>query len=84
MSSQCVCCNVRMEPNNRRSFHGIVMRLFVPARRSMSLPGSGSICNACRMCYRKWRSNSEVAHILDCIKDESNETVIASGNQVRS
>ena len=84
MSSQCVCCNVRMEPNNRRPFHGIVMRLFVSARRDVSLPGSGSICDACRMCYRKWRSNSEVAHILDRIEDESNETVIAGENQVRS
>ena len=82
MSIECVCCDVRVKPKNRRPFHGIAMRLFVSARKNMSLPESGSICNTCRMCYRKWRNNDEFVEILDRLEEESNEMVVDSGNEV--
>ena len=82
MSIEWVCCDVRVEPKNRRLFHDIAMRLFVWARKNMSLPESGSICNTCRMCYRKWRNNDEFVEILDRLEEESNEMIVDSSNEV--
>ena len=59
MSVVCVCCDVRIEPKNRRPFHGIALRLFLSAHKDMYLRDSGLICNTCRMCSRKWRNNTE-------------------------
>ncbi|CAF2730030.1 unnamed protein product [Rotaria sp. Silwood2] len=81
MPVECVCCDARIEPKNRRPFHGIAMRLFVSARRNMTLPSSGSICNACRMCYRNWRNNAEFAHILNRVEQESNQMIVDSDNE---
>ena len=83
MPIMCVCCDVRMEPNNRRPFNGIAMRLFVSARRNMLLPDSGSICNACRMSYRNWRYSAEFVNIFDRLEEESNEMLIDVENKVR-
>ncbi len=83
MSIECVCCDIRTEPINRRSFNGIAMRLFVSARRNISLPDSGWICNACRMCYRNWRYNAEFIHVFNGLKEESNEMLMDNENEVR-
>ena len=82
MSIECVCCDARVEPKNRRRFHGIAMRLFVSARKNMSLPESGSICNTCRMCYQKWRNNDEFVESLDHLEEEPNEMIVDSSNEV--
>ena len=46
------------------------------------LPESGSICNTCRMCYRKWHKNDEFVEILDRLEEESNEMIVDSSNEV--
>ena len=83
MTVECVCCDARIEPNNRRPFHGIALRLFVSARKDMYLPDSGLICNACRMCYRKWRNNTEFVNVLDRLEKESNEMIVDNDDKVR-
>ena len=82
MSIECVCCDARVEPKNRRPSHGIAMRLFVSARKNMSLPESGSICNTCRICYRKWHNNNEFVEILYRLEEESNELIVDNSNEV--
>lgn len=83
MHFQCVCCDSRIASKDRRPFHGITMRLFVSARRNMSLPDSGSICNACRMSYRNWRNNAEFINILDHMEEQSNDMILDNDNIVR-
>ena len=83
MPTECVCCDVRTEANTRRPFNGIAMRLFVSARRNLSLPDSGWICNACRMSYRTWRYSTEFINTLDRLEEESNEMMVDNGNEVR-
>jgi hypothetical protein len=83
MPIECVCCDVRTEPNNRRAFNGIAMRLFVSARRNMLLPDSGWICNGCRMSYRNWRYSTEFVNVLDRLEEESNEMIVDTKNNVR-
>ncbi|CAF2578622.1 unnamed protein product [Rotaria sp. Silwood2] len=76
MVMECVCCDSRIESKNRRPFCGIALRSFVSARRNLFLPESGFICNACRMCYYKWRNNSEFIDALDHIEKESGESIV--------
>jgi hypothetical protein len=83
MFIECVCCDGRVEPKNQRPFHGITMRLFVSARRNMCLPDSGSMCNTCRMCYRKWRNNTEFVTVLDRLEKESDESRMDTDDKVR-
>jgi len=83
MPIECVCCNVRMDPNSRRPFTGTAMRLLVSARTNTVLPESGWICNACRMSYRNWRYNTEFANVLDRLEEESNEMIVDTINKVR-
>ena len=83
MFIECVCCNGRIDSKNHRPFHGVAMRLFVSARTTMSLPDSGSICNACRMCYLKWRNNTEFVNVLNHVEKESTENSVDTGDQVR-
>ena len=83
MFIECVCCNSRIEPKKQRPFRGIALRLFVSARRNMALPDSGSICNACRMCYLKWRNNTEFVSVLDHLEEESNEMIVDNADEVR-
>ena len=79
----CCCCDRRIEPNNQRPFRGIALRLFVSARTNMCLPDSGSICNACRMCYFKWRNNTEFVSVLDRLEKESDESIMDTDDKVR-
>ena len=83
MSVVRVCCDSRVELKHRRLFHGITMRLFVMARKNMPLPECGSICNTCRMYYRKWLNNVEFIHILDRLEEELKEMAIDSSSEVR-
>ncbi|CAF3950565.1 unnamed protein product [Rotaria sp. Silwood2] len=76
MVMECVCCDSRIESKNRRPFCGIALRSFVSARRNLFLPESGFICNACRMCYYKWRNNSEFIDAWDHIEKESDESIV--------
>jgi hypothetical protein len=83
MPIECVCCNVRMDPDNRRPFTGTAMRLFVTARTNTVLPKPVWICNACRMSYRNWRYHTEFVNVLDRLEEESNEMIVDTGNIVR-
>ncbi|CAF4109077.1 unnamed protein product [Rotaria sordida] len=76
MAIECVCCNTRIDSKNYRPFRGIAMRLFVSARTNMYLPDSGSICNACRMSYLKWRNNTEFISVLNRLEEEPNESIM--------
>ena len=83
MVIECVCCNRRIHSKNHRPFHGIAMRLFVAARTNMCLPDSGSICNACRMCYLKWRNNTEFVNVLNHVENEFIENSVGTDDEVR-
>ncbi|CAF4392192.1 unnamed protein product [Rotaria sp. Silwood2] len=77
MVIECVCCDTRIDSKNYRPFRGIAMRLFVSARTNLYLPDSGSICNACRMSYLKWRNNTEFISVLNRLEEEEpNESMM--------
>ncbi len=83
MPVTCVCCGARVDSTSRRPFNGIAMRLFVSARTSIPLPKSGWICNTCRLCYLRWRSNIEFADILNDLEKERHDTMMDTNNEVR-
>jgi hypothetical protein len=83
MPIECVCCNVRMDPNSQRPFTGTAMRLFVSARTNTVLPESGWMRIACRISYRNWRYNTEFVNALERLEEESNEMIVDTGNKVR-
>ena len=82
MLIECVCCNGRIDSVSRRPFHGVAMRIFVSARTDWALPDSGSICNACRMRYLKWRNNTEFVDVLNNIEKESIENCADTDHEV--
>ncbi|CAF2649697.1 unnamed protein product [Rotaria sp. Silwood2] len=49
----------------------------------MCLRDSGSIRNACRMSYLKWRNNTEFVSVLNRLKDEPNESIMNNDDEVR-
>ena len=83
MVIECVCCNVRIDSKSRRPFQGIATRLFVSARTDMCSPDSGSICNACRMSYLKWRNSTEFIRMLNRLEEETNESIMDVYDNVR-
>ena len=83
MVIECVCCNARIDSKSRRPFHGIAMRLFVSSRTDMCFLDCGSICNAYRMSYLKWRNNTEFIRVLNRLDEEPSESIMDTDDKVR-